>query len=132
MRRTIGEFLRFAVVGAGGFAIDAAVFMALLSAGVDPYLGRALSAIVAVTATWWLHREWTFRPQGRDARSGAYTTYLLVQGGGLLVNYVVFATVLSLTSASPVDAFVALVAGAAVALAFNFAGARCLVFGRSS
>jgi putative flippase GtrA len=126
------EFLRFAVVGAGGFAIDVAVFLSMLAAGSSPYLARGVSAFLAVTATWWFNKEWTFREPEAEARRGTYPAYLAVQSGGLVVNYGVFATVQAMIAGGPIHSFAALAAGAAAALLFNFAGARGIVFRRPS
>jgi putative flippase GtrA len=125
------EFLRFAAVGAGGFTIDVVVFLSMLAAGSDPYVARGVSAFLAVTATWWFNKEWTFRAPGEAARRGTYPAYLAVQSGGLVVNYGVFAAVQAVIAGSPVHPLAALAAGAAAALLFNFAGARGIVFRRA-
>jgi putative flippase GtrA len=122
------EFLRFAVVGSGGFAIDAAAFLTLLAAGIDPFVARAASCLVAMTATWWANRQWTFRLDGQPVLRGTYPAYLAVQSGGLSINYGVFAVVHVLIADGPVHPLFALAAGSAAALVFNFAGARALVF----
>jgi putative flippase GtrA len=126
------EFLRFAAVGAFGFAIDAGTFLSMLAAGSDPYLARGASALVAVTATWWFNKEWTFRAPEEAARRGTFPSYLAVQSGGLAVNYGVFAAVQALIAGGAVHPVAALAAGSAAALLFNFAGARGIVFRRAS
>lgn len=126
------EFLRFAVVGAGGFAIDASVFISLLLAGGDAYLARAASAFIAVIATWWVNKEWTFRSPDEDAKRGTFPAYLAVQSCGLFVNYTVFAAVQTLLPVGLIPSLAALSSGAAAALLLNFAGARSVVFRRPS
>jgi putative flippase GtrA len=130
--RGLRDFLRFSVVGAGGLAVDVGVFLAVLALGSDAYLARAVSALAAITATWWLHKEWTFRQPGHTARRGTYPAYVAVQSGGLAVNYGVFVAVLAVVPPGPLPSVFALGCGAAVALVFNFAGARGIVFRRPS
>jgi putative flippase GtrA len=122
------DFRRFCIVGAAGFVVDAGLFLGLLAAGADAYVARAASVLVAVTATWWLNKEWTFRPEGGSAKQGTYLAYLAVQSGGMVVNYAVFAGVQSLVPAGVLPSLFALMCGAAVALVVNFAGARGVVF----
>src|SRR2546423_510705 len=55
------ELLRFGVVGVIGFVVDAAVLTAAIALGLGPWLGRALSYLVAATTTFALNRAWTFR-----------------------------------------------------------------------
>lgn len=46
------QFLRFALVGAVGFFVDAGVLqIAVRQIGSDPYVGRVLSFLAAASAT---------------------------------------------------------------------------------
>lgn len=132
MSTGLQDFQRFAVVGAGGLAIDVIVFLSIIAAGSDAYLARAVSALMAVIATWWLNKEWTFRPPEQEAKRGTFPAYLAVQSAGLILNYAVFAAVQSVIAGSLTHSLVALVSGSAAALLFNFAGARGIVFRRPS
>ena len=123
------EFPAFVVVGGLGFLVDAATLIALIDGlGWGLYTARAGSFAVAVTATWWLNRTFAFpAPKTLDKRT-EYFRYLAVQLGGMCINFVVYA---ALTWLSPFMAdypVVALAAGSALALFFNFAGARLFVF----
>jgi putative flippase GtrA len=122
------QFLRFGVVGAAGFSVDAVILYFLISAGVDPYLARVLSFAAAVSVTWTLNRAWTFKSAPGDGRRNRYARYLAVQIAAVLVNYVCYAAVLSFISATPLNAVFALAVGSAVGLAVNFTGAKGLVF----
>ena len=54
-------FIRFGMVGAAGFVVDAAMLaLATGQLGMDPYRSRALSIAVAMTATWLGNRYFTF------------------------------------------------------------------------
>ena len=55
------QFVRFCAVGASGYAINLAVYAALLVAGLH-YLGAAAIAfLVAAASNYLLNRTWTFR-----------------------------------------------------------------------
>jgi putative flippase GtrA len=56
----VPEFLRFAVVGAVGFLANA-VAVTAASYVVDLYTTGGIGWLVAVTVTWYLNRNWTFR-----------------------------------------------------------------------
>jgi len=52
---------RFLLVGAVGFVVDAAVLLLLVDvAGMSRLWARIPSLLIAITATWWLHRHFTF------------------------------------------------------------------------
>lgn len=135
-RPLIGSFLQqfalFAAIGALGFAVDAAIFLLMISAHFDWPISwaRTLSAFCSITTTWALNRHTTFANQkSRDAK-GEYTRYLLVQSIGLGINLGVF--VLCLTSIPKLRAYpvLALALGAAAALLVNFFTARAIAFRR--
>lgn len=123
----VRHILRFALVGAIGFAIDAGLLYLLVRAGVSPYLARGISFPPAVTATWYLNRVWTFSVP--DARAGQqYARYVAVQIGGALSNYAVYALILSVIPVTPERAVGALAVASSIALILNFSGAKMLVF----
>ena len=54
--------MRFLLVGAVGFVVDAGVLLLLTRGfGASPVWGRIPSLMIAITTTWWLHRRFTFR-----------------------------------------------------------------------
>ncbi len=55
------QFLRFCVVGASGYAVNLAVYAALLAAGVHYLAAAALSFLVAAASNYAWNRAWTFR-----------------------------------------------------------------------
>lgn len=124
------QFVQFAGVGAIGFAVDAAIFIALTSgyAGWHPYAARAVSATCSITTTWVLNRRVTFRAQkSPDARS-EYARYVLAQVFGLVLNLGVFAAGVALVPLLRGVPLLALLLGASVALAVNFLTAKHLAF----
>jgi len=122
------QFLRFAGVGGAGFLVDGGLLWVLLSAGVDPFLGRAVSFPVAVLVTWLLNRIWTFSSASRLGLGRQLYRYLAVQIAGALVNYAIYALVLIFIVQTPTNALFALMIGAIFGLVINFTGAKMIVF----
>ena len=122
------QLARFAVVGALGFAIDGGLLYQLLQWQFDPYLARGISFPVAVTATWYLNRIWTFSVGEVAASRREYKRYLLIQVAGAGANYAVYVLVLQFVEHTPANALIALAVGALVGLIINFFGARYWAF----
>jgi putative flippase GtrA len=55
------EFARFCVVGASGYAVNLAVYAALLAAGLHYLAAAAISFLVAAGSNYLWNRIWTFR-----------------------------------------------------------------------
>jgi putative flippase GtrA len=135
--RTVGgELLRFAVVGAIGFVVDAGILTWLVSfIAWNVYAARAVSFGVAVLVTWLVNRSWTFAHRGSavpaPAGAGAeYARYLTVQVIGALANLGVFVAVLAVWPRLVAYPVVPLAIGAVAGLVVNFVGARHWVFAR--
>ncbi|PLX36547.1 MAG: GtrA family protein [Hyphomicrobiales bacterium] len=119
-------FPRFLLVGAFGFIVDAGVLLGLTEwAGMGAYSARVISVVVAVSATWGLHRVFTFR--SRDPkRLGEWSRFAGVNGVGAAVNYALYAIALAIVPALPPLA--ALAIASAGALAVNFLGSALFAF----
>jgi putative flippase GtrA len=121
------EFLRFGLVGALGFVIDAGLLHLLLVGGLGFYGGRAISFLAAATATWGLNRSFTFRRHaagGKLRREWAAYLGLMMLGGA--VNYGVYA--LAIESVAAIRAYPAcgVALGSASGLLVNYGSARAL------
>jgi putative flippase GtrA len=55
------QFLRFCVVGASGYAVNLAVYAALLAAGLHYIAAAAISFLAAALSNYVWNRTWTFR-----------------------------------------------------------------------
>ena len=127
---SLQSFLRFCVVGTVGFAVDGGLLYLLVSHEIHPYLARAFTFPVAVTATWYLNRHWAFGiSSGAPGKGRDYRRYLLVQSVGALGNYLVYALLLVFLSHTPPNALAALAAGSLLGLVINYTGSRWWVFG---
>jgi dolichol-phosphate mannosyltransferase len=58
------QFLRFCAVGASGYAVNLAVYAALLAAGLHYLAAAAISFLVAALSNYVWNRVWTFRTSG--------------------------------------------------------------------
>ena len=122
------ELVRFAVVGAVGFAVDATVLQLLVSAASwSPFAARAVSFPVALACTFALNRAWTFKGL-RLPLAQAYGAYGAIQVVGALINLFVFSACVLLAPALYDRPVIALGIGAAVSLLFNFYATRSVVF----
>lgn len=129
--RARDQFLRFTLVGAAGFLVDAgALLLALQAMGLGLYGGRVFSYLCAATLTWICNRRFTFANQtGAPARE--WLRFLGANTIGGLVNYGVYAALVSTTSAGAAWPVLGVAAGSACGLLFNFAASKFWVFRRA-
>lgn len=130
-RKTIGtQFIRFALVGGVGFLVDSCVLYLYLWAIGGLYSGRIAAWFVAVTVNWALNRRFTFKLHGRHRQTllNQWGRFVLVNSGGGLINFAVYAVLVSQVSLCEAHPILGQAAGTAAGLVLNFTGARRLVF----
>jgi putative flippase GtrA len=124
----LAQFLRFCIVGALGFVTDfAMLYIGVKVLGLGAVSGRILSFVIAATVTWKVNRHFTFVQQGQGSVR-EWAQYLLLTGLGGGINVIVYTIWLHLTDHSTLNLFLAVAAGSAVALAFNFVISKRAVF----
>ena len=124
-----GRLPGFALVGAIGFLIDAGILTALMTgADFGHYSARAISFTVAVSATWYINRRWVFGRGAIQMTGREYSSYLLVQVIGAVINLSVFVAVIEFVPGLAEIPVIPLAVGASVALLFNFTASSRLVF----
>jgi putative flippase GtrA len=79
------QFLRFCAVGASGYAVNLAVYAALLVAGLHYLAAAAVSFLIAAGSNYVWNRIWTFR-SGRAPVLGQGLRALVVSGLSLGAN----------------------------------------------
>jgi putative flippase GtrA len=122
----------FVVVGAIGFLIDAGILTLLMTGfGLDHYSARALSFTVAVTFTWYMNRRWVFEKSTASMSGREYSSYLVVQVIGALINLSVFVAVIEFVPRLANMPVIPLAVGAIAALLFNFNASSRFVFSKS-
>jgi putative flippase GtrA len=135
-----GQVLRFGMVGAVGFLVDAGLLHILLQLGLGYYGGRLVSFITAATATWILNRSFTFRRETPPAGThpvprhpaGEWLAYLGLMVIGGVVNYGTYAAAVELSE--PVRRYPAIgvALGSIAGMAINFWTAKTMVFERKA
>jgi putative flippase GtrA len=80
------ELAKFCVVGASGYLINLAVYVALFKGAGVHYIGAAAcSFVVAVSNNYFWNRHWTFRERRGHVYHQGFR-FLLVSLGGLALN----------------------------------------------
>jgi len=125
-------FVRFALVGAGGYVVDTAVLALDTSyLGLDFAAGRAFSIFVAMCCTWLGNRYLTFPERRAHGLSGAAQEWLKFVGANLIGAVVNYAVSLLLVHYAPSpfgNKYVAQACGVLAGLVFNFTLSRMMVF----
>jgi putative flippase GtrA len=127
----------FSLVGAAGFFVDTGLTLAFADAfGISGYVARVPAIIVAVVATWFLNRTWTFR--SKDPRViGEFARYGLASAITSVFNYAIFCGVLALLAyqgiAQDTDRLsigAGMIAGSGAAAVLNFILSKFFAFAR--
>lgn len=124
------RFLRFVLVGGLGFAVDAGLLSLLLHfSAISPYSARILSLSLAITATWWCNRHFTFRAK-QPARRSEWLRYFVLMLLGAALNYAIYAVGVSSLPIEAVTwrALVALCIATLMTMLVNYNSMRLLVF----
>ena len=125
------QLVRFAAIGTLAFLVDAStLYFALGVLGLDKYSGRVLSFLVAATFTWAMNRRFTF-PEARDApMARQWLEFLAANGVGGLVNYGVYALLVTYVDVVAAHPVLGVAAGSLAGMTFNFGASRGWVFRR--
>lgn len=119
-------FPKFVFVGTVGFLVDAVFLQTLFLLGYGPFVSRAFSVVIAMTATWYLNRTIVF--QTSNAKGPEYLRHLAAQSVGMLVNVGIYSGLLLAFTALQEIPIAALVAGSLAAMIFNFFSAKLWTF----
>jgi len=122
-------FLRYGVVGATGFAVDAVILHLMVKGlGLNYLAGRLVSFSVAVLVTWLLNRTWTFRTSGAGGKLKEAAVYVGVQAAGGAANIGVYTLAIVLVPVLKDWLIIPLGLGSAAGLCLTFLGAKHLAF----
>lgn len=137
-----GEVLRFGVVGTVGFVVDASVLQMLVSwFDTGLLIGRVFSYLTAATATWFMHRVYTFREHLPPAHEPAasprallnqWSRFVVTNAVGASLNYGIYAVCVLRSDLCRTYPVIAVAIGSLAAMVFNFAISRRFVFTRSA
>jgi len=126
-RRNWEQLAKFCVVGAIGYAINLAVYAAILHAGAHYLVAATCSFFVAVTNNYVLNRAWTFR----DSRAGVAAQgmrFFVVSLGSLGANLLFLHLLISAGTGKLVAQAIAIV----LVTPLNFIGNKLWSFRRAA
>jgi putative flippase GtrA len=124
------QFLRFAIVGAAGFVVDAGcLYLVVHELGGGLYVGRLVSYLTAASFTWALNRRYTFGSRGADKLTREWLKFLAANAAGGLINYGVYAVLVSASEIVSTWPVIGVAAGSLAGLIANFFLSRRFVFG---
>jgi putative flippase GtrA len=130
-RLRAARFLRFGIVGAGGFVVDECI-LTLMLLFFGPYAARVVSIFCAMTFTWWGNRTLTFSEHAAKGDAGAiareWLKFVLANALGAVVNYGIYTLLVALAPSPFNNPLLATAIGVAVGLVFNFTLSRRFVF----
>jgi putative flippase GtrA len=121
------QFLRFAVVGVIGFAVDTGTVYGLRNY-VGLYAAGMIAYMTAASANWLLNRLWTFKGQGSGPAHHQWAKYMVANLTGFILNrgtYIILIATVPMAVRQPV---IATAAGAIAGMFINFSLSRRVVF----
>ena len=130
LRQEAATALKFAAVGGLGFLTDISVLhLCLRSLHLTPFEGRAISLACAMQVTFLINGLLVFRCLSWRSCGRQWLAYMGSNGVGNLINYLVFAGLVSSRLPEVSRNGWALVISSLIAYAFNFLCVRLMVFG---
>lgn len=85
-QETIGQLVRFAIVGFSLAAVYSAIYWYLATNVMTPVLAVVVAFLIAVSLGFVLHSRWSFRGHGKSEDRRMKIKFLLVQSSGFLLN----------------------------------------------
>jgi putative flippase GtrA len=119
------QLAKFCVVGAVGYAINLAVYTAVLHAGLHYLVAATLSFLVAVTSNYTWNRLWTFRDRRRGVAAQGMR-FFIVSLASLGANLLVLDVLISLGAGKLLGQAIAIV----LVTPLNFVGNKLWSFRR--
>jgi len=130
LRQEAATALKFAAVGGVGFLTDISVLRLCLRVfQLTPLEGRAVSLTCAMQVTFLINGLLVFRCLSWRSCGRQWLAYMGSNGVGNLINYLVFAGLVSSRLPEVSRNGWALVISSLIAYAFNFLCVRLMVFG---
>lgn len=87
MKATLGQLIRYGIVGVASNVVGYLLYLAITVAGMEYKLAMTLLYAVGVAQTFIFNKRWTFR--SNDSTGSALVRYIVVYALGYLINYAV-------------------------------------------
>ena len=121
------NFIRFGLVGTSGFLWDT-VTVYTVKHFANLYVAGTLGFVVAATANWGLNRIWTYRDQAHSPAHLQWMRFMFANLVGFVFNRGTFFTLISISALCHRQPFLAIIAGSAAGLFFNYFLSKRFVF----
>jgi putative flippase GtrA len=129
--KKIKLFLRFAIIGALVFLIEALILFALThELQLEPKISRCISFAPAVMSAWFLNRQFTFTSKKYLRWYKELMRYIIVNLGGLSSNFITYLLLLYWFEEARTYPVLALAGGSLAGMLLNFFASKRLVFVR--
>jgi putative flippase GtrA len=86
VRGLLSELAKFGTVGAMSFAIDVAIFNAVLLVLDKPLTAKVISTVFAATNAFLLNRAWSFKHRERTTVRREYSLFFVLNAVGLSIS----------------------------------------------
>lgn len=124
-----GRFLRFALIGGVGFAVDSLVFALLWQwGGASLQVARAGAFVVAASTTWYGNRRLTFADRPAQPCLAQWRRALISAVLAAVPNLGVFQLLLMLLGHQGMAPYLALVGGVLAGMGVNYFASQIWVF----
>lgn len=127
--QALGQFVRYAIVGAANVAVYVTIFNVLRVVDTHPNLAAGVAFFVTSIQSFTLNKVWTFRDRRREALVRQYLVFVFFTIVGLAINQGVFTALLvPLDRLGRVGENLALVGALPFSVAWNFFSYRRWTF----
>ena len=129
-RITQSRVLRFGIVGAAGYFVNAAALWLVLHVfALDKYTSYVPAFLVAVTFTWWGNRVLTFHEHAaRENLFVEWARFVAANLVGFFANWALYSALVTFAPQPLNNVFVAQIAGTLFGMIFNFTLSKRFVF----
>jgi putative flippase GtrA len=125
----IREIISFAGVGTVGFVLDAAIVWALINyAAVSPIPAKLMAFPCAVTFTWLLNRNSTFKANRQTNYLKEWLLYIQINSIGAFANNLSFIVLVSINTFLYETPIITVAIGSIFGMLFNYFGSKIWVF----
>jgi putative flippase GtrA len=125
-------FLRFGVVGTVGFLVDLSILETGLALGLDHFVARFISIMVALQVTFLANGLLVFKHGTPDQLLTRWPHYMLSSGFSVACNYTIYLALIHSGLRYLSLSVVAVVIATGITMFISFTGARRFAFRRSS
>jgi len=125
----IREIISFAAVGTAGFLLDASIVWAFTQfTNITPIWAKLIAFPFAVTLTWLLNRNSTFKDRKQTNYIKEWAKYIQVNSFGAITNNVSFIILVAKIDYLYQQPIIAVALGSIIGMTFNYVGSKIWVF----